>query len=81
MHINTEHENPSIDSLNKRAKINYKFLSRIDGYDIEYFSSKGFSDLRSSLFVWGVLYKDGLDILPIVSFWNKHRDVVKKINI
>lgn len=58
-HINMKGEKSKIGKLNKRAKLNYSFLSKhINGYEFTYYSSKFLSDNLSSATV-AVICKEG----------------------
>jgi hypothetical protein len=70
--MNMRDEEPKIDKLNKRARINYHYLKDISGYDLLYynqmssdnFSAGGINHVRTTN---AILYKKGIDTDSMVS--------------
>ncbi len=76
-HVNMDNENSIIDCINKRAKINYKYLKDIKNYNIIYFNMIA---QKISLATTCLLYRCDIDISPIIEHYNKI-PVVKYIEI
>lgn len=68
-HVNMKGEN-NIKGINKRAKINSYYLKQLDGYNVQYLDMIS-SYSNNSVSTMCLLYKHGIDINPIITYWSK----------
>jgi len=73
IHVLMENEKCPIDKLNKRAKINYEYLRKIPNYNLRYFNQPYFVNGDECITTNCIMYRDGVDISPIIDSWNKYR--------
>jgi hypothetical protein len=77
-HMNMNNEIVS-DKLNKRSRINFKYLNDIRGYKTKYFNMLGDTTSLTSICI---LYRDDVDITPITEHFNsspyKHIEIINK---
>ncbi len=65
-HMNMNNEIVT-DKINKRARINYNYLNNITGYKLKYFNM--IANIQS-LTTNCLLYKDDVDVTPIVNYFD-----------